>query len=167
MRYTVLHSLILTCRHHMINIELDIENWINTGSGHGLLPDGTKPSPEPMWTNYHWGLVAFTWDQLHRQCWKYYSLIWVWLLLFQYQRPPLPGANKLRWSILFQMGISPWHLKDVLTIVILWWHFYLWSSAEHDGTGLYIKFDKVARNVYYRYWQISYNRTALQESPEV
>ena len=26
--------------------------WVNDGSGNGLLPDGTKPLPEPMLT-YH------------------------------------------------------------------------------------------------------------------
>ena len=26
--------------------------WVNIGSGNGLLPDGTKPSPEPMLTFY-------------------------------------------------------------------------------------------------------------------
>ena len=29
-----------------------IEILVNTGSGNGLLPDGTKPLPEPMLT-YH------------------------------------------------------------------------------------------------------------------
>ena len=28
------------------------EIWVNIGSGNGLLPDGTKPLPEPMLT-YH------------------------------------------------------------------------------------------------------------------
>ena len=28
------------------------EIWVNTGSGDGLLPYGTKPSPEPMLTNH-------------------------------------------------------------------------------------------------------------------
>ena len=28
------------------------EIWVTIGSGNGLLPDGTKPSPEPMLT-YH------------------------------------------------------------------------------------------------------------------
>ena len=28
------------------------EIWVNTGSGNGLLPDSTKPLPEPMLT-YH------------------------------------------------------------------------------------------------------------------
>ena len=35
--------------------------WVNIGSGSGLLPDGTKPLPEPMLTNDQWGVVAFTW----------------------------------------------------------------------------------------------------------
>ena len=26
--------------------------WVNTGSGNGLLPDGTKPSPEPILTSH-------------------------------------------------------------------------------------------------------------------
>ena len=29
--------------HHMVTY-----NWVNIGSGNGLLPDGTKPLPEPM-----------------------------------------------------------------------------------------------------------------------
>ena len=28
------------------------EIWVNIGSGNGLLPDGTKPLPEPMLTNH-------------------------------------------------------------------------------------------------------------------
>ena len=32
--------------------------WVNIGSGNGLLPDGTKPLPEPVLTNHSWGLVA-------------------------------------------------------------------------------------------------------------
>ena len=28
------------------------EIWVNIGSGNGLVPDGTKPLPEPMLT-YH------------------------------------------------------------------------------------------------------------------
>ena len=29
------------------------EIWVNFGSGNGLLPDGTKPLPEPMLTDHH------------------------------------------------------------------------------------------------------------------
>ena len=34
---------------------------VNTGSPKGLLPDGTKPLPEPIMTYDQWGIVAFTW----------------------------------------------------------------------------------------------------------
>ena len=30
------------------------EIWINIGSANGLLPDGTKPLPEPMLTDHQW-----------------------------------------------------------------------------------------------------------------
>ena len=35
--------------HHMAT-----EIWVNIGSGNGLLPDGTKPLPEPMLTDHQW-----------------------------------------------------------------------------------------------------------------
>ena len=41
-------------------------NLVNIGSDNGLLPEGTKPLPEPMLT-YQWGLVAFTWGKFHRK----------------------------------------------------------------------------------------------------
>ena len=28
------------------------EIWVNIGSGNGLLPDGTKPLPEPVFTDH-------------------------------------------------------------------------------------------------------------------
>ena len=34
---------------------------VNIGSGNGLLPNGTKPLPEPMLANDQWSVVAFTW----------------------------------------------------------------------------------------------------------
>ena len=39
-------GLILFIR-HMVT-----ETWVNIGLGNGLLPDGTKPLPEPILTNY-------------------------------------------------------------------------------------------------------------------
>ena len=35
-------------------------NLVNIGSGNDLLPDSTKPLPEPMFINHQWGLAAFT-----------------------------------------------------------------------------------------------------------
>ena len=42
---------------------------VNIGSGNDLLPDSTKPLPEPMLTDHQWGLVAFTWEQFHKCLW--------------------------------------------------------------------------------------------------
>ena len=41
--------------HHVLNTLGPCDatkNWVNLGSGNGMLPDGTKPLPEPMST-YH------------------------------------------------------------------------------------------------------------------
>ena len=42
------------------------EIWVNIGSGNGLLPDGTKPLPEPMLTNHQWSPVTLISGQFHR-----------------------------------------------------------------------------------------------------
>ena len=46
----------------------DITSWIlvNIGLGNGLLPDGTKPFPEPILIYHQWERMAFTWGQFHR-----------------------------------------------------------------------------------------------------
>ena len=33
--------------------------WVNIGSGNGLLPDSTKPLPEPMLIYHKYGPVLF------------------------------------------------------------------------------------------------------------
>ena len=45
--------------------------WVNIDSGNDLLPDGTKPLPEPMLTCHQWGSVAFTWEELQRNYSRY------------------------------------------------------------------------------------------------
>ena len=41
----IFHQLIVAYWRHMAT-----QMWVNTGSGNGLVPDGTKPLPEPMLT---------------------------------------------------------------------------------------------------------------------
>ena len=41
--------------------------WANTDSGKGLLPDGTKPLPEPMLAYHPWHLVPFSRGQFPRK----------------------------------------------------------------------------------------------------
>ena len=54
------------------------EILVNTGSGNGLLPDGTKPLPEPMLTLHYWGSVAVIWEQFYSKHPSYYSDELVW-----------------------------------------------------------------------------------------
>ena len=44
-----------------------LEILVNTGSGNGLLPDGTKPLPEPMLTYHQLVPVAFIYDIIIRR----------------------------------------------------------------------------------------------------
>ena len=48
--------------------------WVNIGSGNGLLPDGTKPMPEPMLLSHWWDPVAFSLEHFHTECRSYYSV---------------------------------------------------------------------------------------------
>ena len=50
------------------------EILVKIGSGNGLLPDGTKPLPEPMLTYDQERLVAFNWGYCHQKIWRYVSV---------------------------------------------------------------------------------------------
>ena len=42
-------------------------NRVNIASGNGLLPDGTKPLPEPILTYHQSCFLAFTWEQFRKK----------------------------------------------------------------------------------------------------
>ena len=50
------------------------EILVNTDPDNGLLPDGTKPLPEPMLINHQSGIVAFSLGEFHKKCSRYLSL---------------------------------------------------------------------------------------------
>ena len=50
-------------------------------SGNGLLPDGTKPLPEPMLTCFQWSPVTFIWRLFHKRYLSYQSLKLAWKFL--------------------------------------------------------------------------------------
>ena len=54
--------------------------WVNISSGNGLLPDGTKPLPEPMLTYRQWSPVTFILGKFHKRCLNHQSLKSVWKL---------------------------------------------------------------------------------------
>ena len=68
--------------------------WVNIGSGNGLVPDGTKPLPEPMLTYHQWGPVTFTWGYHHWIC--EISILDMSLKITDFKiQPHLPGASEL------------------------------------------------------------------------
>ena len=68
-------------------------------SGNRLLPDGTKPLPEPMLTYHRKGLMAFTPGHFHGQYAKYQSLKWIWILLESTAvATNLPEANEMTFN---------------------------------------------------------------------
>ena len=50
------------------------EIWVNIVSDSGLLPNGTKPLPEPMLTDHLWSLVTFILGKFHKRCLSHQSL---------------------------------------------------------------------------------------------
>ena len=79
------------------------KNWVNIGSGNGLLPDGTKPLPEPMLTDNQWGIVAFTWGQFHNKYSRLSILNMSLKITYLKLQPHLPGANELKHILLIDI----------------------------------------------------------------
>ena len=55
------------------------QHWLSNG----LLPDGTKPLPEPMLTDYQWSPVTFILGKFHKRCLNRQSLKSMWKLHIQ------------------------------------------------------------------------------------
>ena len=69
--------------------------WVNIDSGNGLLPDSTKPLPEPMMTYHKYGPVTLIWGQFHKNYLKPLTTkisLKITHLKFTLN---LPGANEL------------------------------------------------------------------------
>ena len=59
------------------------EIWVNIGSGNGLLPDGTKPLPEPLLTDQQQSPMTFILGQFYKRCLINQSLKSIWKLHIQ------------------------------------------------------------------------------------
>ena len=92
-------------------------DWVN-----GLLPDDTKPLPDPISTIHQWGPVVFTWGQLHRKCAGHLSFTRV-------RKLPIPDQvgifhGPISWFAEFSTNIS-----DIL-------NYYAPNPKVKDGTRL-------------------------------
>ena len=102
------------------------EIWVNIGSGNGLLPDSTKPLPEPMLTDHQQSPVTFIFGQFHKRCLNHQSLKCVWKLRLKFHSN-FPGANELTFGITMLYAIAchvelcvlrtPNHTFHILTLL--------------------------------------------------
>ena len=52
--------------HYSLATPYDNIDRVKIGSNNGLVPDGTKPLPEPLLNYPQWGSVTITWWQFHK-----------------------------------------------------------------------------------------------------
>ena len=100
-------------------------NWASIGSSNGLLPDGTKPLPEPIMTCHQRCSVVFTLEPLNKKCsWTKSATLWK---LLQH----LPGANELiGWYELDEMAVTSYFSRD-------WWH--VWNKRAHQRSATWLE----------------------------
>ena len=104
--------------------------WVNIGLYNGLLPNSTKPLPKPMLTNHQTSSVAFSWEQLHRNCLRYLFGKRSWKLhpLKLFLR--LPGANELNDMPDFRpLWYYVW-LTHCGLLMIFWFKFHWYLFQE-------------------------------------
>ena len=70
------------------------EIWVNIGSGNGLLPDGTKPLPEPMLIDHQCSPVTFILGQFHEMPQSSITEVSLKITYLKFHSN-LPGANEL------------------------------------------------------------------------
>ena len=62
------------------------EIWVNIDSGNSLLPDGTKPLPEPMLTDHQLSPVTFILGQFHKRFLNQQLLNYISKISFKFPR---------------------------------------------------------------------------------
>ena len=98
------------------------EIWVNIGSGNGLLPDGTKPLPEPILTDHQWSPVTFILGQFQKRCLNHQSLKSISKLHTHVSKNSnFPGANELT-----HCGLDDAYISAIISS--LWLVFFLISS---------------------------------------
>ena len=91
------------------------EIWVNIGSGNGLLPDGTKPLPEPMLSDHQLNPLDIHIRAISQQM-PQPSITKIRLkITYPKFQSNFPGANeltynKVQFSILIQKQDSIWWL---------------------------------------------------------
>ena len=96
----------------------------------GLLPDGTKPSPEPILTYHQWGPVAFIGGHYHEKiwlvAWRHQAITWTNLDLSSVRSCGI-HRRALSWEDLACCLTAPSHHLNQSWLII---SEVLWHSSE-------------------------------------
>ena len=96
------------------------EIWVNIGSSNGLLPDDTKPLPEPMLTYHYYGPVTFIWGHFCKRYLSHQSLKLPWKLLISNFIQISQGSmarNNVVGDIITLWCIVTWVLVRVVSVL--------------------------------------------------
>ena len=124
------------------------EIWVNIGPGNGLLPDGTKPLPEPVLTDHQWGFMTFIWGQF---LWKRSIYISLKISLKITKLRLLPRANELKKKMWWRQ-LNTWgcHCACILSSSGRCWDIYkqnngpVWIPCMHCVMGASVSIFLVA-----------------------
>ena len=90
---------------------MTVLNWVYKSSSNDLLPDGTKPLPEPMFTYHQRGPVTITWGQFLERYLSHHLLQLAWKLLFKIavKSPKCQWVNMKNGEVI---GPLSWHVSE-------------------------------------------------------
>ena len=110
------------------------EILINIGSGNGLLPDGTKPLPEPMLTDHQWTPVTFHIRAISQQMLQpSITKICLKIACLKF-RLNFPGANELSNWDYGSAGLTL--LIEEFRILIIFFFFFLSNQITFFYNGV-------------------------------
>ena len=97
--------------------------WVNIGSGNGLLPDGTKPLPEPMLTCHQWSFVFSLYNSFTGSAWDISS--WYKFENYNFEiTATFPRANELN------LITHSWNCFTGSVLTKVFWAPVLWTSGS-------------------------------------
>ena len=146
------------CHHSINSLWPSDATWVNIGSGNGLLPDGTKPLPEPMLSYHQRCSVAFTCEQFQKRCswtWSVTSVCRLYFLNYCHISQKVNSASEISWR----------NNDTTITLCACWvhtgrcrwfhqwhpWHAYQCYMLKRDSYFLLILIESSLWNQFYWY----------------
>ena len=125
------------------------EIWVNIRSGNGLLPDGTKPLPEPMLIYHQQVPLAFIWVQFYKRYLSYLSLklagkflssnLSNLLVANELKGIPICRQDKCLFLLIFSLttpNTKSWHVTDICCVFVLYRFIHTFPEYLTDAGGI-------------------------------